>query len=146
LSRNSVLILALCGWGVCAELLADDGIRGLLPSEVAWDQRRSAPDVYYAAIYGDPAKSAPYAFRVRAQAGHRLAPHTHTDERTVTVLSGTYWTGVGESFDEDKLRAFPAGSFYVIPAGVPHFSAVLEGEMEFQEAGVGPSSHDLVAN
>jgi hypothetical protein len=100
--------------------------------------------VFYAGIYSDPAKPGPYAFRVHAQAGHRLAPHTHPDERTVTVLSGTYWSGIGETFADDKLHAFPAGSFYVIPAGVPHFSAVLDGEVEFQEAGVGPSAHDLV--
>jgi quercetin dioxygenase-like cupin family protein len=146
LSRMLVLVLAFCGWGVYADVFANDGIRGLHPAEVAWEKRRSAPDVYYAAIYGDPAKSAPYAFRVRAQAGHRLAPHTHRDERTVTVLSGTYWTGVGESFDDARLQPYPAGSFYVIPAGIPHFSAVLDGEVEFQETGVGPSSHDLVAD
>jgi len=115
-----------------------------MPRDIQWTQRRSAPDVYFAAIYGDAAKPGPYAFRVRAQAGHSLPPHTHPDERTVTVLSGTYWSGVGERFDASQLIAFPAGSFYVIPAGVPHFSAVLEGEVEFQEGGVGPSSHDLV--
>jgi hypothetical protein len=124
--------------------LADESLRGLLPSDIAWVQRRTSPDVFYAGIYSDPAKPGPYAFRVRAQAGHRLAPHTHPDERTVTVLSGTYWSGVGETFADDKLQAFPAGSFYVIPAGVPHFSAVLDGEVEFQEAGVGPSAHNLV--
>jgi hypothetical protein len=120
------------------------GLRSLKPDEIQWTQRRQAPDVFYAGIYGDPAKAGPYAFRVRAQAGHSLAPHSHPDERTVTVLSGTYWSGVGETYDESKLDAFPAGSFYVVPAGVPHFSAVLSGEVLFQEAGVGPSSHDLV--
>lgn len=124
--------------------LAEEGLRGLLPADIRWEQRRVSPDVFYAGIYGEPAQPGPYAFRVRAQAGHSLPPHTHPDERTVTVLSGTYWSGVGETFDEAKLEVFPAGSFYVIPAGVPHFSAVLEGEVEFQEAGVGPSSHDLV--
>jgi len=121
-----------------------EDIRGLLPGDIQWAQRRQSPDVFYAGIYGDPAKPGPYAFRVQAQAGHSLPPHTHPDERTVTVLSGTYWSGVGESFDEARLVAYPAGSFYVIPAGVPHFSAVLSGEVLFQEAGVGPSSHDLV--
>jgi hypothetical protein len=121
-----------------------EDIRALLPDEIQWTQRRHSPDVFYAALYGDPAKPGPYAFRVRAQAGHRLAPHTHPDERTVTVLSGTYWSGVGERFDEARLAAYPAGSFYVIPAGVAHFSAVRSGEVLFQEAGVGPSSHDLV--
>ena len=144
LSYKSILFLALCGWGHCTTLNAEDGLQTLLPSDISWEQRRIGPDVYFAAIYGDPAQPGPYAFRVRAQAGHRLAAHTHADERTVTVLSGTYWTAVGEVFDEDKLQAFPAGSFYVIPAGVPHFSAVLDGEVEFQEAGVGPSSHELV--
>jgi hypothetical protein len=127
-----------------AGLAQTEGLRALQPDEIQWSQRRQSPDVFYAAIYGDPAKTGPYAFRVRAQAGHSLPPHTHPDERTVTVLSGTYWSGVGETFDESRLIAFPAGSFYVIPAGVPHFSAVLSGEVVFQEGGVGPSSHDLV--
>lgn len=127
-----------------AALANDKDLQAQLPEDIKWVQRRASPDVFYAGIYGTPDKSGPYAFRVRAQAGHRLPPHTHPDERTVTVLSGTYWSGVGETFDESRLRAFPAGSFYVIPAGVPHFSAILSGEVEFQEAGVGPSSHDLV--
>ena len=114
LSYKSILFLALCGWGHCTTLNAEDGLQTLLPSDISWEQRRIGPDVYFAAIYGDPAQPGPYAFRVRAQAGHRLAAHTHADERTVTVLSGTYWTAVGEVFDEDKLQAFPAGSFYVI--------------------------------
>ena len=66
------------------------------------------------------------------------------DARTVTELSGTYWTGVGDSFDEPRLQAYPDGSFYVIPAGVPHFSAVLDGEVVFQEGDFGPSGHDRV--
>jgi mannose-6-phosphate isomerase-like protein (cupin superfamily) len=127
-----------------AALAQTEALRALQPDEIQWSQRRQSPDVFYAGIYGDPAKAGPYAFRVRAQAGHSLPPHTHPDERTVTVLSGTYWSGVGESYDESRLVAFPAGSFYVIPAGVPHFSAVLSGEVVFQEGGVGPSSHDLV--
>jgi len=143
-SAKAVHFIVLCCSCLGSAALADEGLRGLLPSDIAWVQRRASPDVFYAGIYGDPAKPGPYAFRVHAQAVHRLAPHTHPDERTVTVLSGTYWSGVGETFADDKLQAFPAGSFYVIPAGVPHFSAVLDGEVEFQEAGVGPSAHDLV--
>jgi hypothetical protein len=138
-------LLGLALFCVAAACSAEDGLRALLPGDIAWTQRRASPDVFYAAIYGDPDKPGPYAFRVRAQAGHRLEAHTHPDERTVTVLSGTYWSGVGEVFDERRLEAFTAGSFYVIPAGVPHFSAVLEGEVQFQEGGVGPSRHDLVA-
>jgi hypothetical protein len=87
-----------------------------------------------------------YRFRrlpIRRNALRLLRP-TRTDERAVTVLSGTYWTGVGETFDESKLKAYPAGSFYVIPAGVPRFSAVLDGEVVFQGGDFGPSGHDRV--
>lgn len=139
------LVFACFSTLLSAVALAEtESLRALQPDEIQWSQRRQSPDVFYAAIYGEPAKAGPYAFRVRAQAGHSLPPHTHPDERTVTVLSGTYWSGAGEVFDESRLVAFPAGSFYVIPAGVPHFSAVLSGEVVFQEGGVGPSSHDLV--
>jgi len=135
------VVLLLCT-GVPAGRAAD--IVALTPADVQWTQRRASPDVFYAAIYAEPGRAGAYAFRVRAQAGHSLPPHTHPDERTITVLRGTYWAGVGEVFDRDKLVAYPAGSFYVIPAGLPHYSAVLEGEVEFQEAGVGPSRHDVI--
>ena len=136
-------VATLAAWVVATSAWGID-ITALVPDEVQWMQRRSSPDVFYAAIYNEPGKAGAYAFRVRAQAGHSLPPHTHPDERTITVLRGTYWAGVGEMFDRDKLVPYPAGSFYVIPAGLPHFSAVLDGEVEFQEAGVGPSRHDVI--
>ena len=135
-------VATLAAWAVAASAWGAD-IFALAPDEVQWTQRRSAPDVFYAGIYNEPGTAGAYAFRVRAQAGHSLPPHTHPDERTITVLRGTYWAGVGEVFDRDRLVPYPAGSFYVIPAGLPHFSAVVEGEVEFQEAGVGPSRHDV---
>ncbi len=130
---------ALLASAACAQEL-----RALKPDDIQWTQRRSAPDVFIADIYSDQSRPGAYAFRVRAQAGHKLPPHTHPDERTITVLSGTYWAGVGEVFDESKLVAYPAGTFYVIPAGIPHYSAVLDGEVLFQEAGVGPSRFDVI--
>jgi hypothetical protein len=119
-------------------------LHALKPDDIRWEQRRSAPDVFFAAIYNEQSLPGAYAFRVRAQAGHTLAPHTHPDERTITVLSGTYWAGVGTTYDESRLVPYPAGTFYVIPAGLAHYAAVLEGEVVFQEAGVGPSRFDLI--
>ena len=40
-------------------------------------------------------------------------PHWHPDEwLTAMVLSGTLYFGVGEQWDESKLKAYPAGTFY----------------------------------
>lgn len=114
------------------------------PEQVPWRVLRETPRLEYSAIQADPAMSGPFTFRVRAVAPHVLPPHTHPDERTITVISGTYWAGVGPTYDPAALIAFPAGSFYVMPAGLPHFSAVLEGEVVFQESGIGPSRNDPV--
>jgi quercetin dioxygenase-like cupin family protein len=115
------------------------------PDRIAWQEIRKSPPLFRAFVQGAQEQPGPFTFRVRAAAGHRLAPHTHPDDRVITVIRGTYWSAVGDRWDDAKLIAFPAGSFYVVPAGVPHYSAVLEGETEFQESGIGPSRNDMVA-
>jgi quercetin dioxygenase-like cupin family protein len=121
-----------------------EGFVAVKPGDIAWTEVRKSPPLSRAYIQGDQDKAGAFTFRVRAAAGHKLMPHTHPDDRVITVLEGTYWSAVGEIWDESKLIAFPRGSFYVVPAGVPHYSAVLEGETVFQESGVGPSRNDMV--
>jgi quercetin dioxygenase-like cupin family protein len=124
---------------------ADSGeVHVVRPDDVPWEVVRQDPPLARAMIHGDQAKPGPFTFRVRASAGHRLLPHTHPDARTITVLQGTYWSAVGETWDEARLVAYPVGTFYVVPAGVPHYSAVLEGETVFQESGTGPSRNDML--
>jgi hypothetical protein len=45
--------------------------------------------------------------------------------------------GIGEKFDERNLKAYPAGSFILIPARVPHFLAKREGLVIVQVSGRG---------
>lgn len=141
--------LALLSAGIACACLAspvsaDPVFHAVKPDEIAWKEIRRSPPLFRAMIHGEQEKAGSFTFRVRASAGHRLLPHTHPDERVITVLEGTYWSAVGDVWDDSKLIAFPAGSFYVVPAGVPHFSAVLEGETTFQESGTGPSRNDMV--
>jgi len=123
---------------------ADGVIHAVRPPEIQWTVLRPFPALARADIHGRQDGTGPFTFRVRASAGHRLLPHTHPDDRVITVLEGTYWSAVGDTWDESCLVAYPRGSFYVVPAGVAHFSAVLEGEAEFQESGIGPSRNDMV--
>lgn len=123
---------------------ADPVFHAVKPDEIAWKEIRRSPRLFRAMIHGDQESAGAFTFRVRAAAGHRLLPHTHPDERVITVLEGIYWSAVGDTWEESKLVAFPAGSFYVVPAGVPHYSAVLEGETTFQESGTGPSRNDMI--
>ena len=121
-----------------------EGFLAVKPDDIAWTEVRKSPPLFRAYIQGDQDKPGAFTFRVRAAAGHKLMPHTHPDDRVITVLEGTYWSAVGDVWDETRLIAFPRGSFYVVPAGVPHYSAVLEGETVFQESGFGPSRNDMV--
>lgn len=132
----------------CAAASAGGAVAGeflvVTPESIDWKLVRKEPPLHRAFIQGSQEAPGAFTFRVRAAAGHRLMPHTHPDDRVITVLEGTYWSAVGAQWDESRLVAFPAGSFYVVPAGLPHFSAVLEGETVFQESGVGPSRNDMV--
>lgn len=127
-----------------AESASAEGLLAVTPGDIAWTEVRKSPPLFRAYIQGDQDKPGAFTFRVRAAAGHKLLPHTHPDDRVITVLEGTYWSAVGDVWDETRLIAFPRGSFYVVPAGVPHYSAVLEGETVFQESGIGPSRNDMV--
>ena len=60
----------------------------------------------------------------------------------MTVLKGMYWSGVGESFDQDKLRKFGPRDYYVTDARVPHFSWA-ETEVIIQEMGMGPVTNPI---
>lgn len=52
-------------------------------------------------------------------------------------MEGTWYLGIGERFDEASLKAYPAGSFILIPAGVPHFLATRDDPVIVQVSGHG---------
>ena len=98
------------------------------------------PTIQFMMIYGAPNKPGPFIFRAKFPPGYKLPPHKHPDVRTVTVLKGTYYSAIGDTFDESKLQAFPAGTFYITPANTGHFSAAKDEEVIIQESGEGPES------
>jgi uncharacterized RmlC-like cupin family protein len=70
--------------------------------------------------------------------GFKVMPHWHGEIRTVVVLSGTLFVGVGENWDEGKMRAFPPGTFFTEPPNLPHFTWAKDGEVTIQVTGIGP--------
>ena len=98
------------------------------------------PTMQVMMIYGAPNKPGPFIFRAKFPPGYKLPPHKHPDARTVTVLKGTYYSAIGDTFDESKLQAFPVGTFYSTPANTDHFSATKGEEAIVQESGEGPES------
>ena len=62
----------------------------------------------------------------------------------VAIIEETWYLGEGERFDAAKLKGYPAGSFIVIPAGVPHFLAAKDGAVIVQLSGTGKFSTDYL--
>jgi quercetin dioxygenase-like cupin family protein len=112
-------------------------------SDNAWkDATIIPPGAQFIVVYGNPKEQGPYVVRVKLPAGYKIPAHKHEDARTVTVLQGTYWSGVGEQFEQSKLTKFTPGSFYTTDAGVPHFSWA-ETDVIIQEMGQGPVSNPI---
>lgn len=111
----------------------------ILPSALNWASPPSMPGVQGAWVTGADQKPGNYLLRVKLQAGAKIPPHTHPDERSTTVLTGTIYVGFAASFDETKIVAVPTGGVYLAPANVPHYIWAKDGEAMYQEAGTGPT-------
>ena len=110
------------------------------PEEVEFKSPLPVANLKSAVLYGDPAKPGVYVQRTKFPAGTKGMPHWHPDEwRTAVVLSGTLYFGVGEQWDESKLKAYPTGTFYSEPPKTPHYVWVKDGEVIIQTTGMGPT-------
>ena len=116
----------------------------LAPDQIQWVPNPRVEGLGAAQILGNSKEPGPYVHRVKFPKGRVVQPHTHPDDRTYTVLSGTWYIGWGEVYDESNLTALPPGSFYTEPAGVPHFISTPDAETVVQVTGTGPTSATFV--
>lgn len=93
-----------------------------------------------AVLTGDPNKSGFAIVRVKMPDGYSNPPHYHANAEYITVLQGTLLFGTGDKIDKSKARAFPAGSFISVPAGLHHWS-MAEGQTIEEVAGQGPQTN-----
>lgn len=56
-------------------------------------------------------------------------PHWHSQDARIFVLRGTLWLGYGDQKREEDLRAYPVGSFILVPAGVAHWDGAYENTL-----------------
>jgi quercetin dioxygenase-like cupin family protein len=90
-------------------------------------------------LSGDPTKPGPYTIKLWAPPNTRIAAHSHRDERSTVVVSGTWYFGYGEMADEAKVKALPPGSFYTEPAGEAHFALTKAEPVVVYISGYGPT-------
>jgi quercetin dioxygenase-like cupin family protein len=110
------------------------------PQEVKWEP---APDVLpagaqAAVLLGDPSKEGLFVLRLKFPKGYRVAAHTHSVPEVVTVISGSFRLGMGETADHRKARPLPAGSFVALPPDHVHHVFIDEDDTVIQISTIGP--------
>ena len=118
----------------------DEGRFRIIHSEdIVWNAFPAFPEgARLAVLVGDPARPGPYLIRVKIPAGVKMLPHKHPEDRIYTVISGVFYIGLGEKFDQTKLTAHAPGSVLVLPGGQPHFHWAISGDYITQVNAIGP--------
>jgi quercetin dioxygenase-like cupin family protein len=90
-----------------------------------------------AVLQGDPGQSGMFTVRLDFPAGLRLAPHFHPADEVVTVITGTFLVGMGDTLDVSKVITLPTGAFIIAPANGHHY-AIARGHTVVQVSAMGP--------
>jgi quercetin dioxygenase-like cupin family protein len=117
----------------------EDRFHAIHAEDIEWKPFPAYPPaVRLAVLVGDPAKPGPYVIRVKLPPGTKMMPHQHPEDRIYTVMSGVFYIGLGDAFDESKLVAYAPGSVIVLPGGQAHFHYAKSGEYITQVTAIGP--------
>jgi quercetin dioxygenase-like cupin family protein len=90
-----------------------------------------------AVLQGDPSQTALFTVRLDMPDGYRIPPHFHPTDEHVTVITGTFLVGMGDSIVPSKTMALPAGGFITAPANGHHY-AIARGHTVVQVHAMGP--------
>ena len=92
-----------------------------------------------AVLQGDPSVAgAIFTVRLRFPNGYILPAHSHPTDENVTVISGTFLVGLGDTFNKKALLPpLRSGGFISAPANANHFATV-QGRTVVQVHAIGP--------
>ena len=90
-----------------------------------------------AVLNGDPGKPGSFVVVAKLPSGYKVAPHWHSTDENVTILSGTLMMGTGDKADEKAAHAMKAGGYSFVPAKSHHW-VIAKGETTIQIAASGP--------
>jgi hypothetical protein len=106
-----------------------------LPDKIEW---KTSANSDTANLQGDPSKPGLYIQLTKWHPGHMSRPHSHSTERYITVLSGTWWIGTGTKYEPDSTYPVSAGTYVVDRAGGIHYDGAKDTECVLEIVGMGP--------
>lgn len=147
--KKASLVLAvvaglLNGTAALADEHASKAMTVIATDEMQWKDYPGLPGVKFVVLSGDPSKPGLYVIRAKFAPHTMSRPHWHPEARYVTVVSGTWWAGEGDSFDPEKTVPIAAGGFAVHTPREVHYDGAKDEEVVVQIVGIGPSGTNVV--
>ncbi len=136
LSLATVLLIALVS--IQAADLDPKAIKIELPKDIKWTSSPSGSE--QAILFGDPSKPGLYIVLTKWLPHKNSRPHSHPNDRFITVLKGTWWVNTGSNYDPGGMKPVPTGSFVVHYGGQVHYDGARDEECVLQIVGMGPAN------
>ena len=108
-----------------------------LPDKIQWNKGANQDN---AILQGDPSKPGLYVQLTKWHPGNMSRPHSHPNDRYITVLSGTWWMGTGPNYDPASTFPVKAGTYVVHHANELHYDGAKDEEAVLLIVGMGPAN------
>jgi len=133
-----MLLLLIAALSLVAQKSAEH-VKTYTPDAIHWGPAPDAlpPGAEFSVLEGNPMRPAPYTMRLKMLDGYKIPPHHHLRREHVTVISGAFKVGMGDSFDAEKMNECAPGSFAYLEPTVHHY-AMAKVETVIQLHGTGP--------
>jgi quercetin dioxygenase-like cupin family protein len=132
------ILLALAACAVATTWAAETHTM-IAPGQLEWGNVPSMPPgASISVIEGPMSAAAPFVVRLKFPADYRIPAHTHPGIEHVTVLSGTFYMGTGDTVDAGSAMALSPGSVAIMQPGTRHYALTRGEEVIVQVHGTGP--------
>lgn len=110
-----------------------------LPGEIEWRGRPGSPN-QSATVFGDPSKAGFIVQLLKRGPNDWAKPHSHPNDRIITVLQGTFLIGTGATYDQNNTVALGPGSIVKDFANQTHYDGTGPDGATIEIITMGPSA------
>jgi len=138
LALFAVVLAASLGFGVASHAQLDPKSISVVPfDQLNW--RKAPTGVETAMVFGDTTKPEVYGMLIKWPPHTTTRPHSHPNDRYITVLSGTWWVATGPKYKPETMVAQKPGSLVTDLAGQIHYDGTKDDVATIYIVGMGPA-------
>lgn len=132
----AVLALGACAASARAEI--DPTAISVIPFDKL--KFNTAPNgAQTATVFGDSRKPGLYGLIFKFPPHLTTRPHSHPNDRYITVLSGTWWINTGAKYNADTMVPMKPGAIITDLAGQIHYDGTKDEPTMIYIVGMGPA-------